>query len=201
MQARGVEYDPNQVPEAILEGSDRLAERAIELDLAGRHGAGAELVLKAPKGKPVRCAVDHPGDHEQAEPLSAGWSPLKPCADHEQTGVGHRTEPLLAADPVPTRTVRLGHRLAGVQANVGASLHLGDELGGMEPPVVVDLQQRRQVAPPLVVGAQLLEQLDRTGGAGHGTGVSRFAVLVEEVGDGAAHHLGPRFTQHRKHAA
>ena len=43
VHARGVEDDADQVAEAVVDRTDRLAERTVELDLAGGHRAGAEL--------------------------------------------------------------------------------------------------------------------------------------------------------------
>ena len=67
--------------------------------------------------------------------------------------------------------------------------------------IVVGAQQAGQEAALLVDAADLLQELDRTGGAGDRAGVSGLTVLVEEVGDPAGEDFVAGFGERRQDAA
>ena len=68
----GVEDDPDRFLNPSSSRPDRLAERAVEVDLARGHRARAELVLEAPDGEAVGSAVDGRGTRKQPEPARPG---------------------------------------------------------------------------------------------------------------------------------
>src|SRR5690606_34097659 len=83
-------------------GAQRVAERAVELDLAGGHAAGAELLLQAADAVPVgRTVLEHPRHQVQAEAGRAVGCALGPGEQHDGGAVDVRAEPLLAGDLDP----------------------------------------------------------------------------------------------------
>ena len=62
---------PTAVRKPCSTGPTGHATRAVEVDLPRGQAAGAELVLQAAEGEPVRRAVELAGDHEAAQPPGA----------------------------------------------------------------------------------------------------------------------------------
>ena len=122
----GVEDDGHRRPEPVLDGADGPRQGAVEVDLARRQAAGAELVLEAAQCEAVRRAVDLAGDHETAEPPCPGARAVDAGGEEELARVGHRAEPLLPRDAI--RAVALRHGTAHVRPYVGTALDLGEEL-------------------------------------------------------------------------
>ena len=127
--------------------ADELRPRAVELDLARRVRAIAELVLEPLDPKRVSRAVwEHPRQKEAREPVTG-------LRQHEE-GVAHRcrAEPLVADELV--RSVGGRPRDGRVRAHVGAALLLRHRhaaqrsalLGG-RPQAEVVLQRRQQRLP------------------------------------------------------
>jgi len=116
-------------PDAAPLLSDERRLRTRELDLRGRVGAVAELVLESPDAEALPAR-----EQEAGEPGR--------CLREDEEGVrrGRRAEPLLAVEDVPAAGGRRPHR---VGAQVGAALTLGHRHAAERAAAVLAARQPR----------------------------------------------------------
>ena len=125
MQARDVEHR-RHLGEATLEVAHQLGVRALQRDLAGGHGAGAQLVLQAIDPVAVAGAVrQDPRDQEEAQPASSRLAALRP-GQRQHHLAAHVAAEVLASVEAPVAV--LAPRLDQVGADVRATLLLGHPL-------------------------------------------------------------------------
>ena len=94
--------------EAAIEPADRIGDRALQLDLARCHRAGAELVLEP--NDPVmilRAVIEPPRHQKQADAAGAGVGALRPRQQHHDFGIGIGAEPFLSRQ---TPVIAFPHR-------------------------------------------------------------------------------------------
>ncbi len=139
---RGIDHLGHLYKTAI-ELADRIGNRTLELDLAGCHRTGAELVLQA--NDPIvvlRAVVEVPRHQEQPDAARAGTCSLGPRQQHHHLGIGIGAEPLFAIEPP---VVAFLHGFRRQRADVGAALLLGHELAALGEFAHVGLGQAVQI--------------------------------------------------------
>ncbi len=173
--------------EAAIEPTDRIRNRAFQLDLARGHRAGAELVLEP--NDPVvvgRAVVEEARHQEQADAARAGTCAFRPRQQHHHLGVRIGAEPFLAVEPP---VVAFLHRRRRQRADVGAALLLGHELAALRQPAHVGLRQAVEIFRLQRLAAEFRKQLGATVGD-----IDRAAQpelgLVEQEREGVLCHHG-----------
>ena len=162
-----------------------MGDGALKVDLAARHGAGAEFVFEAADNEVVGCAAGQGlGDEEEAE-SGGSFGTIRVAGSHEdQVGACVAAEPLLAVDGEAAVGERKGARVAC--ADVAAALDLGEELGAVEAGLVGAGEEAGQVGGAELRGADGGERGDDAGGACHGAVVGCLAAHGGEGEEGEA---------------
>ena len=147
--------------------ADPHTPRAVELDLGGRVGAVAELVLEALQRKGIAGAVVEDARDEEAGGAGVGLG-------EDEEGVAHRggAEPLVPGQPVGVpaaeRAALRAHRASGVGSHVGAALLLGHAHAGDGAALVGDGTQAEVVLAGGELGDPARRELGVGAERGHG---------------------------------
>ena len=185
VDAREVDDVAHDGLEAVAERADAVGDGALEIDLAARHGAGAEFVFEAADHEVVGCAAGQIlGDEEEAESGGA-FGAVGVAGSHEdEVGACVAAEPLLAVDGEAAVCEREGACVAG--ADVAAALYLGEELGAVEAGLVGAREEAGEVGRAELGRADSGERGDDAGRAGDGAVVGRLAAHGGEGEEGEA---------------
>jgi hypothetical protein len=158
-QAREVDLI-HHLPEAAAGLAEDIGDGAFHDDLAGGHGARAELVLEPHDPVAVAAAVLEPSrHHEQRQAGIARGRALAAGEQQHDVMVGAGTEPLVAPQ-LPVVAGAMGRKLDA--GKVGAAGLLGHELRALEQGVHVLAEHARQVTLLHALIAVLLDQQDRS---------------------------------------
>ena len=180
--------------EAAVEPADRIGDRALQLDLARGHRAGAELVLEPNDPVVIRRAVVEPPRHqEQADAAGAAFGALRPRQQHHDFGVGIGAEPFLARQPP---VIAFLHRRRGELADVGAAFLLGHELAALGQLAHVGLGQAVEIFRLQRLVAEARQQLGAAVGDVDRATQTELG-LIEQEGEGVLghHRIGLRPAQ------
>ena len=152
-----------------------MGDGALKIDLAARHGAGAEFVFEAADNEVVGCAAGQGlGDEEEAE-SGGSFGTIRVAGSHEdEVGACVAAEPLLAVDGEAAVGEREGACVAC--ADVAAALDLGEELCAVEAGLVGAGEEAGQVGGAELRGADSGERGDDAGRACHGAVVGCLAA-------------------------
>ena len=181
---RGVDH-LGHLHEAAVELADRVGDRAFQLDLAGGHRAGAELVLQA--NDPVvvlRAVVEIARHQEQPDAARAGTGAFRARQQHHHFGVGIGAEPFFAMQPP---VIALLHRRRRQRADVGAAFLLGHELAALRQLAHVGLGQAVEILRLQRFAAEIVEQLGAAVGDVDRAAHAEFG-LVEQEREGVLGH-------------
>ena len=168
--------------------AQRVTDRAVELDLGGRHALGAELVLEPADREVVAAAVFEMSGHEvEPEPGRSLGRAFGPCEQRDRFAVDVRAEPLLAVD-LHTAVTEIARGAVHGVAEIGTAVALGEEHRTVDARLeIVGAQPREQCRAHIRWRVRVDETRDATGhpGAAHESGVGLRHEVVRGRDDDA----------------